>query len=153
MSFSDAEEFVDTCELAQTEEGSFGLVVRCPVQVPDDQSLVKDVPFGRRTTDTLFTSVSTLVRAIDSDRVESIINPGPTDVRLSANLCDALIKMQPGSEDANVELSVSWASVLPHHSASPDSVKIRAELFPRIAKVSKRLRGPAAVQSARSAHA
>lgn len=149
MSFSPAEEFVDTCELAQTEEGSFGIVVRCPLQFSEDESLAGDLPFARKATNTLFWSVSSLVRAIDSDRLESITtSPDYSGVRLTANLCDALIKMQPDSEDASVALSVSWATALPNPHGFSNSVKIRSDLFPKIAEVSKHLRGPMAVKSA-----
>jgi hypothetical protein len=148
MSFTPAEEFVDTCELGQTEEGSFSIVLKCPLHFTDDEPAKTEAPFARRATDTLFASVSTLVEAIEGDRMESILNPTPTGVRLTANLCDALIKMQPEAENGSVELSVSWATILPNLQGTPNSVKIRGELFPAIAEVSKRLRGPSAIESA-----
>jgi hypothetical protein len=107
------------------------------------------VPFARRTTDTLFNSVSTLVEAIEEDRIRSIIHANAPPLTLTANLCDALMKMQPDTETGSVELSVSWASSLPNPTTISSAVTIRSELFPTIADVSKFLRGPSGLQSAR----
>lgn len=152
-----AEEFIDTCELAQTEEGSFGIVLQCPVQVGTDEALASttakdgsiDSPFARRTTDTLLASVATLVDAINKDRIESIVNPQqPSGARLSANLCEALTKMRPEEDEGTLYLSVSWATALLPKQGVSGVVPIRSTLFPRIAEIGRMLRGSAAVQSA-----
>ena len=148
MSFTPAEDFIGTCELGQTEEGSFGIVLKCPLQMTEDPSPGAQIPFARRATDTLLISVSALVEAIEGDRLDSIMSPTGSGARLTANLCDALIKMQPEAENGSVDLSVSWATILPQPARLASSVRIRSELFPIIAEVSKHLRGPAAVQSA-----
>jgi hypothetical protein len=149
MSRTEAEEFVDTCELGQTEEGSFAVVVRCPLRFTEDLTSAKEQPFARKATETLFQSVSDLVGALDQDRVGSLFQPIASHFSVSANLCDALMKMQSDAESGSVELSVSWASLLPKPGSVESSVRIRSELFPRIAEVGKILRGPAAIQSAR----
>jgi len=151
MSLTPVDDFVGACELAQTEEGSFGIVLRCPLQTQDQEYIPapQDPPFARRATDTLVSSVSTLVEAINTDRVDSIINPDKPDAtRITSNLCDALIKMQPDSETGSLELSMSWATALPKPTHIPGSVKIRGDVFPTIAEISKQLRGPAAGEAA-----
>jgi hypothetical protein len=68
---------------------------------------------ARKATETLFQSVSALVGALDQDRVGSLLHPKASQFSVSANLCDALMKMQSDAESGSVELSVSWASLLP----------------------------------------
>jgi hypothetical protein len=68
---------------------------------------------------------------------------------VSANLCDALMKMQSDAESGSVDLSVTWASLLPKPGSVESFVRIRSELFPRIVEVGTILRGPGAMQSAR----
>lgn len=147
MSFTPAEEFVDACELGQTEEGSFTVVVRCPLQYSDEITIGGDIPFTRRTTDALFGSVSALVGAIEQDRLESVMHPTSSSARITANLCDALLKMR--ADAGSVELSVTWASSLPNPTRSSNAVTIWSEMFPRISDVGKFLRNPSGTQAIR----
>ena len=149
MSFTPAEEFVEACELGQTEEGSFTVVVRCPLQYSDEVIMGGDIPFTRKATDALFGSVSALVGAIEQDRLDSVMHAQVPSVRITSNLCDALLKMQPDAGIAGVELSVTWASSLPNLTSSSNAVTIRSEMFPRISDVGKFLRNPSGTQAAR----
>ena len=144
MSFTPAEEFVDACELGQTEEGSFTVVVRCPLQYSDEITM-GDIPFTRRATDTLFGSVSALVEAIEQDRANSVMHPHASGARITANLCDALLKMQ--ADAGSVELSVTWASSLPNPTRPSNAVTIWSEMFPRISDVGKFLRNPSGTRA------
>lgn len=137
-----AEEFVDACELAQTEEGSFAIVLQCPLEAVDGVPVPEQIPFARKATDTLLTSVTELVRAIEKDRTEALVNAtregsGPG---LTANLCEALTRMRPNDKDGGLTLSVSWATMLPR-SGTSSVVQIPDNVFPRISEVGRRLRG------------
>jgi hypothetical protein len=137
-----AEEFVDACELAQTEEGSFAVVLQCPLEAAGSVAVADEIPFARRATDLLLTSVTELVRAIEKDQTEALVNAtqegsGPG---LTANLCEALVRMRPGDRDGGLTLSVSWASLLPRPGAS-SLVQIPDAVFPKISEVGRRLRG------------
>src|SRR5262249_16564758 len=141
MARSEAEEFIDSCELGQTEEGSYTVTIRCPMGSEPGGALVSDVPFARQATEKLFQSVSTLVSAIDTNHVIDVIQPGLAGgTRVTANLCDALVKMQPDAENASLALSVNWARTLPQPSIASNSVVIRSEQFPAIAQIGKDLR-------------
>jgi hypothetical protein len=144
MSRSDAEDFVQACELGQTEQGSYTLTLRCPMHAlkSGDELPVPDnsPPFGRLATETLVASVSRLVNAIDHDHIDAVLQPNQEYGRVTANLCDALIKMQPDGEYASLSLAVSWAPSI-HSRVPTNSVVIRGDHFSSISEISKQLRG------------
>lgn len=54
-----------------------------------------ELPFARRTTSLLTRALASLDQAIEEDRINSIVDE--EDPIVSANLCDALLKMRPVS--------------------------------------------------------
>ncbi len=144
MSRSEAEDFIRTCELGQTEKGSYTVTLKCPLHEldrPPEATAQRDVPFARRATQTLARSVAQIARAIDQDRIDALLRP-VQDVQVTANLCDALIKMQPDQEAAALVFSVSWASTQPQPPrVELDPVVLRNEHFAILGAVSKQLRG------------
>lgn len=143
MSRSEASEFLEACEMGQTEQGSFTVTVRCPLYAGEsllDAAATEDEPFGRKTTTILAESAARLVMAIDSDDPESLLHPVPNSPMVTANLCDALLRMQPDSENASLSLSVAWASSRPVARTLLQPVLFRSEHFPAIARIYKELR-------------
>ncbi len=145
MSRTEAEDLVRACELGQTEIGSYTVTIRCPMYASDLQldtgaEVTEEVPFARRATETLWNSIDRLVTAIDQDDVDTALLPGDAGTRLTSNLCDALLKMQPSQETASLALSVAWAPSQPTRVVSA-SLVLRAEHFPVIATIGKQLRG------------
>ncbi|SRR6266850_6167848 len=120
MSRSDAERFVQACE---------------------------QPPFGRQATETLVESVSRLVNAIDHDHIDAVLLPTGTHAQVTANLCDALIKMQPDSENASLSLAVSWAVSL-RPRVTTEAIVIRSDQFTSISEIGKQLRGPPVTHAA-----
>lgn len=141
MSLGLAEDFVRLCELGQTEPGSFTINVRCPLAASDLSSgRQDDAPFARRATEMLVASVIRLVKAMDQDGVDTLFQASPSSAPVTANLCEALLLTEPQHERASIVVSASWASLYPS-SVSGGQVALRAEHFPVIRDVSKRLRG------------
>src|SRR5262249_8620665 len=72
MSRPKAEDFIDACEIGQTEKGSYTVTLRAPIGMADsapNPAESADVPFARKATQTLAASVSRIAQAIDEDRV------------------------------------------------------------------------------------
>lgn len=151
MSRTDAEGFVQACELGQTERGSYTVTLRCPMhalEVTDGLPIAEELPpFGRQATETLVDSVSRLVSAIDHDQVATVLSPTENHARVTANLCDALIKMQPENENASLSLAVSWAASLRPRVAT-QAIVIRSDQFTSISEIAKQLRGPTITHAA-----
>jgi hypothetical protein len=63
--------------------------------------------FARRMADAI-------VKLVESDQVESLLDPQRDPAYApSANLCDALLRIQPEETGASLALSASWSSFLP----------------------------------------
>jgi hypothetical protein len=142
MSMGRAGEFVRLCELGQTELGSFTITVRCPLTVPGTavENSGSNVPFARRTTETLMRSLTRLISAMDQGRMETVLENASGAAPITANLCEAMLLMQPERDDGSVAVSVSWAHSCPA-SIPGERVTLRREHFPQIRTVSRQLRG------------
>lgn len=150
MSRTEAESFVETCEVGQTERGSYTVTLRAPIGMADNSANAAqstEIPFARKATLTLAASVSRVAQAIDEDRIDSILETQAGAVPVTANLCEALLRMQPERENSAVAFSVSWATSFPAPAAS-GPVVLRNEHFPLINLMSHRLRGEVAPQAA-----
>jgi hypothetical protein len=150
MSRTEAENFIDACEIGQTEKGSYTVTLRAPVGLMDSPLTAPEnaeIPFARKATQTLALSMTRIAQAIDEDRVDSILETEPGAVPVTANLCEALLKMQPERENSALAFSVSWAASYPAPTAS-GPVILRNEYFPLINVMSHRLRGEVAPQAA-----
>jgi hypothetical protein len=65
-------------------------------------------PFARRATSLLTRALTELDRAIEEDCINSLVEQ--EEPLVSANLCEALLKMRPAQEDALLEFIPSWAA-------------------------------------------
>ncbi len=109
MSRSEAQQLINACHLGQSERGSYAVSVSCPLRAvePDQPSLPGTEPFTRRPVSTLMRSVFRVVRAIEADMIPQVFQLAPDEPVLSANLCDALLLMQPHAEDSYLDVKAS----------------------------------------------
>ena len=106
-----------------------------------DQALLPgNEPFTRHAVATLMRSLSRMVVAIEADAIPEVFQARPQEPVISANLCEALLQMQPQDENSQLDVKVSWATTLPPQAAIPSMVRIRHEYFPIIEDVAKKLR-------------
>lgn len=149
MSRAEAQQLLCACHLGQTENESYAISVSCPLRaVEQDQPLLPGhEPFTRRAVSLLMRSISRLVSAIESDNIPSVFQAGPQQPALSANLCDALLQMQPQEEGSHLDIKASWAATLPAQAPIPAAVRIKHEYFPIIGDVFKELQAEKAPES------
>src|SRR5262249_2432663 len=104
-------QFTGACQWGQTERNSSTIAVSCPLRAvePDPSSPSGSEPFTRSATSLLVRSVHRIVRAIDDDRAAKALEPKESEPVLSANMCDALLQMQPSGEPSSLPVSISWA--------------------------------------------
>lgn len=151
MSKGEAEEFVRACRMGQTERGSFVATVACPLRAVDtDQSLVdtNDDPFARKTTMLLMRSAAELVTAIEGDRVREMVERNKEHPALSANLCDAIVRMKPSLDGSELTIGASWSKLraAPAGLDVPRSVRIQQSYFSIIEDVKQELRPGSAAE-------
>lgn len=142
MTRTEAQQLLNACELGQTERGSYSVSVSCPLRaVEQDQPLLPGSdPFTRLAVETLMRSVSRVVHAIEFDEVPEIYETRPEEPVISANLCDAILRMRSQEDDSHLDVKVSWAVTLPQLKSIPSRVRIKHEYFPIIEDISKYLR-------------
>ncbi len=144
LSRTEARQLLDACQMNQTERGSFVVAISCPMAALDaDEAGIFPVeaPFARRATTLLARALSSLVDAIEEDRVSSVVDQARPIV--SANLCDALLKMRPAQDDGILEFRPSWASSTPmslNEPPIPEAIAFSCDKFDAIEDVYRRLR-------------
>jgi len=144
LSRSEARQLLEACQMNQTEQESFVVAISCPMRALDAEEAGLpgiDVPFARSATTLLASALSSLNRAIEEDRVNSVVDQ--TEPIVSANLCDALIKMRPTQDDGILEFRASWAASTPISADEPhppSSITFSSDEFAAIEEIYRQLR-------------
>ena len=147
MSRTEAEQFINKCRLGQTEQGSFVTTFICPLDGahPEEPQLLPAAPnspegFTRKVTRTLVQSLRRVLEAVNADQIESLVNPPAGELVISANLCEALLEMQPATEESLLAVYPTWARTIPPPANVPSKVRFSKEHFPIVEEVARRLR-------------
>ena len=170
---TEADQLIRSSLMGQSERGSYTAVISCPLDpTPADQSIESrpmfrhiplpdpepmaiadrgSLPFVRRTTGLLMRSVARIASAFDQDDASPLFDAGAAGPPISANLCEALMAMQPEGEQSRLCLSATWSRSIspPPQDSPPSSVLLRKEAFPMIENLSIRLRPAREPQASR----
>jgi hypothetical protein len=135
---SESDSFINRCRFGQTERGSFSLKVLCPIDVPGvPTSIFETEDFGRRVSTYFVRTLDRLYQAIEKNQITSLLETGePDDAVVSANFCAGLLEMEPESNNSNMDISMSWSSVVPAPTilAPTQIFELRTEHFVGIEK-------------------
>lgn len=165
LSRAEAESLVEASRMGQTERGSYIVTIACPLDAtgparptapmplfdnlaatgpdPNDEPKVQGaVPFTREVTSLLIRSAARIASAVDADDLASLTSHAVGMAPLSANLCDALLMMQPSGDRSRLTLGSTWSRAIapPDPAQHPSSVSLRREFFPAIADLAQALR-------------
>lgn len=147
---SAASEFIKACRMSSAS-GSFIARVICPLNavgsieenlqlsLDEQNESVSPPPFTRQVTQTLMQALQTLVRATDLDDTERLFED-PTSNHINANLCDALLEMQPSGRNSTLTIRTFWASSARPRNTFSDSIALRAEHFTIVERLANSLR-------------
>jgi hypothetical protein len=129
QAYKEALEFLQICQLGQTERGSFITKIIAPVPPLiesqnslfklDDESLFASEPFARRSTVRLMRALQHIRGAIDNGNYQEILEG--VDSGVSANLCEAVALMQPEGDQSQLRIHMSWAPNRPKLPAGTQS--------------------------------
>jgi len=128
LSRTEAVQLLEACQMGQTEQRSFVVSISCPMRAVDEEQaglLLPNRPFARRATSLLTRALAYLDQAIEEDRVNSVVDE--PEHLVSANLCEALLKMRPIQEGGILEFIPSWAPSEP--LAAGDAPTTRSIIF------------------------
>jgi hypothetical protein len=110
--------YVEKLRMGQTEQGSYVMTIQSPVPPALQGALFSEKelpestdPFERRVVKTLMRATALLREAADESAATGDIKPFREAVPLgvSANLCDALVGLQEGTDSDWLEVGVRWA--------------------------------------------
>jgi len=144
LSRTEAVQLLEACQMGQTEQRSFVVSISCPMRAVDAEQaglVAPDRPFARRATSLLTRALADLDQAIEEDRINSIVDEQAPIV--SANLCEALLKMRPVQDDGILEFIPSWAASEPieFDPQVPDrSINFSSDEFDPIEDIYRQLR-------------
>jgi hypothetical protein len=130
QAYKEAIEFLEACQLGQTERGSFVAKIMAPVPPEiskqrtlfdmDDDAFIALEPFSRRSTVRLMTALGHVRGAIDSGNYDQIL--AGIDAGVSANLCEAVASMRPDGDQAHLQIRMTWSSSRPRLPKGVESV-------------------------------
>lgn len=140
MSLTDADTYVRSCRLGQTEIGSYVLTISAPLDIHDQLEASDQIPFGRRATTLLLESTSYIARSIRQGEEGRILEDRADAPLVSANLCEALVEMMPPDESADLRLSGSWSPLVPPPKAVVVEILLERSMFESIEQLAQRLR-------------
>lgn len=135
MSRSEADAFVGASRFTNTEVGSFVVVIETPLEVE-----AAPPQFGRAVSVTLMRSLEHVARCLRRAQASRIVNPEPGEPRVSANLCESILRMAPPSELADLRFDISWSSLLDVPTDAPARVSIDRSMYEALEQVAGELR-------------
>ena len=109
LGYKEALDFLETCQLGQTERGSFIATIMAPIppQIEhqaemfpgnEPQLALETEPFSRKATLRLMFALDHINESIQKGTYESILSG--VEQGVSANLCEAIASMKPGGDQA-----------------------------------------------------
>jgi hypothetical protein len=134
LALKQADEFINSCRLGQTEHGSFVATVICPFLTEDleeplslfarNQQEEFNSSFTRQVTHKLMSSLSQLKRAVENDAANELIAETQNHINtnlISGNFVESIIELNASLEDTDIEISVSTSPNAPalHFNAPP----------------------------------
>lgn len=136
--------YIKKVRLGQSERGSYVLTILSPVQpafkVPGQQDIVSGThgPFERRVTQTLMHAIAAVREAAVQSAMSGEIVPFTESIHtgVSANLCDAIVGMQEGTDAHTLQFQMSWSPTRSVSATIPRHVVIASDMVPVIKEAS-----------------
>ena len=127
LGYKEALDFLETCQLGQTERGSFIATIMAPIppQIEhqtemfsggEPQLALETEPFPRKATLRLMLALGHMSGSIHKGTYQSILNG--VEQGVSANLCEAIVSMKPGGDRRRLGIRMSWSRNRPRVPAS-----------------------------------
>ena len=151
---AEAQQLLRAANFRQTGKGSFILNVSCRVTALDVEAPLfhgdMPWPFVRKTTLLANTAINTLVRAIEADTLDKLVDTtlASSDPILSSNLCEALTRFYDDSLGNGLQIRTSWSPKAPLPAnilRAQNTIRIQRDYFSRIEEVRVALKASSTV--------
>lgn len=137
-----AKGYLENFKLAQTEAGSF--VINIDIQVVDEQNeqmtfaeCLPPSPFEHKIVERIYTAISQINDAVEQNKSISDMATIAYETGITANMCDALMKMKPVAGDAEIDTAIRYASALTHKISEENNIIIKNNHFYVIDELAK----------------
>lgn len=147
LGLKDAQQFIDSCMMGQTERGSFIASIVCPIgnhSIEDNYQQLSlfdsledlTTSFTRQVTTKLMNSISTVKQVIESQNYSYFDNGS-----ISGNFLESLIEMGEYGESEEIQIMTSWAPTAPQLDNSvPNAVTITKDYILPLERVVEKIR-------------
>lgn len=148
-----AKSYLNNFKLAQTEKGSF--ILNIDIQVVDEKNeqavltgFDVPVPLEHKVIERIGTAISQVDAVVKNERQLTETAASAFEAGITANMCDALMKMRPLSDDDQILTTIRYASALTNQTGKTECIDMRANHFLVIDELAKIYRDKIAVQDA-----
>ncbi|MFT8318826.1 MAG: hypothetical protein ABF651_11240 [Sporolactobacillus sp.] len=139
-------DYANNCRFGQTKVGSFIVTIESGVDISANQQLELPLsekktgndPFNRRVVKRIQRGLGELEHSVNEENIDFIVKNYKTG--LNANMCEALLGLQVGQSDVDLEYSVNWSKGLPKPSDIPGRIRIGSSGFEYLESAAKILR-------------
>lgn len=142
---SNAKEVLNNFKLGQTEVGSF--VINIDIQVVDDvnEQITLDNTAGKVATEhKIVKRIGHALGQVEDVNAEKVkldeLLPTAYEDGITANMCDALLKLKPENEDIEIETKIRYASSITKKTDSIETVSLKRNHFSIMNEISNRYR-------------
>lgn len=136
---AEASEYIKKVRLGQTERGSYVVALQSPVPPVLRASSEPELPFERQVTETLSKSLSAVHAAARQAAATGDLEPFRVSVNagVSANLCDAIVRLFNATPSAEFNVSISWSKSRPSTLGPVYQTTLSSDFIPVIAEASR----------------
>ncbi|EEG29713.1 hypothetical protein CLOSTMETH_02726 [[Clostridium] methylpentosum DSM 5476] len=146
-----AKALLNKFKLAQTEKGSFILNVDIQVVDENNEQIVLEgcdipTPFEHKVIERIGTAISQVDAIVNNQRQLTEMAETAFENGITANMCDAFLKMRPVSDTDKVTTTIRYASSLTRQTGQIEQIEMRTNHFLVIDELAKIYRDKIAIQ-------
>lgn len=146
-----AKAMLNKFKLAQTEKGSF--ILNVDIQVVDEEHEQMSLPecgvpdpFEHKVVERISRAISQVDAVVMNQCQLTETAESAFETGITANMCDALLKMRPTSDSDKITTTIRYASSLTNKTGQTDCIEMRANHFLVIDELAKIYRDKIAIQ-------
>lgn len=148
-----AKAFLKKFKLAQTEKGSFILNVDIQVVDENNEQIVLDqcdvpIPFEHKVIERIGKAIGQVDAIVNNQQQLTETAEQAFETGITANMCDAFLKMRPISDKDKVSATIRYASSLTKKTGQVEHIEMRANHFLVMDELAKIYRDKVAIQDA-----
>ncbi len=140
-----AKEVLDNFKMAQTEVGSFIINIETAIGDEGTEQLTFDEcnitpPLEHKVIDRIYTAIKQVDEvASEKTSIENIIADG-YETGITANMCDAFLKLKPEYVDAEIQTTIRYASAITRSLGNSKVINFKNKHFYIIDEIAKKYR-------------